>query len=159
MRTSYGGGYGLAGNQNAGNSDAANTPISSSGGHGSTGSYSVATSGGGAGLPALPYRFNSSLFTNLRSQAVVQGVAGFNDSMYIAGNPGINGYGAGGGGGNNNTTRLYGGNGAGNGGWNSGAPGGSGAANRGGGGGGSWAANVGGSGGSGVCIIKYWSAL
>jgi hypothetical protein len=140
----------------------------------SSGGGTINSDGGGANT-ALLYRQISNSVTMFFSPGnevgaaigIVQGTLGqYNTSQTsdIGGNRGINGYGAGGGGGNIDNNRIrYGGLNAGNG-ANSNIPSAAtaAAANFGGGGGGSAAANpvrAGSNGGSGVCIIKYWSAL
>jgi hypothetical protein len=139
-----------------------------------SGGGSINSDGGGSNT-ALLYRTISNSVTMFFSPGnetgalinIVQGTLGQNNSSQttdVGGNRGINGYGAGGGAGNidNNRTRsggLNAGNGANSANGTNATPA---TANRGGGGGGAAGANpvrAGSNGGSGVCIIKYWSAL
>ena len=160
LRTAFGGGCGMAGNGTNAYGAMLTTRVSSSGGLGSAGNGDYGGSGGGAGDISAPYRSNTDVFEWTRGGSVAQGVQGHRGNIYMGGNQGIDGYGAGGSGASrSNDFLMFAGFGAGNGGRPAAPQGGNGAINRGGGGGGSFGVNIGGSGGSGICIIKYWSAL
>lgn len=164
LRTCYGGGRGWAGNYSNNGAEAggvtANVPVASLGGVGSAGSTAAGGSGGGADGFTATYVAGTDVFVSQRRPASVQGMESSRWGQDFSGGRGINGYGSGGGAGNSNNWVIQGGLGAGRGGaYTYTAAGASGDANRGGGGGGSYGANVGGNGGSGICIIKYWSAL
>ena len=114
------------------------------------------TGGGGAGVPVFAYNGYTNAIDSQWSG--VQGYPAGTYSFPTAGNPGINGYGAGGGAGTTGSTVYYGGLNAGDG-ASSGTNATDAAANFGGGGGGGTnsPSKSGSSGGSGVCIIKYWA--
>lgn len=152
-------------------------PVGTFGSGGGPGQIQHGANGGGAAIVSTNLLVSStspnssqspwfsSAYLKDDSTRIVQGTLG-SPGGYVGtpANPGLNGYGAGGGG--STISSLYGSAG----GLNAGAGavvafsnGTSGAANYGGGGGGSTSntttAYTGGNGGSGICIIKYWSAL
>jgi hypothetical protein len=160
LATSYGGGGGGVSNTGAW-TGSFTTPVAATGGNGGAGGYGGG--GGGAGMISLPGFSTNFAMGVMANNRVVQGSAGYQNSFVTgspAGNVGLNGYGAGGGGGTGDTSMVpFGGLNAGQGGVTSTAPT-SATANFGGGGGGRGSvAGAGANGGSGVCIIKYWSAL
>ena len=159
LATSYGGGGAQATNGTA----PANPTIriASTGGWGTPNGY-IGGKGGGAGQIPVPYRVNSAVFNEQLISFIGQGTPGVRDGDVHAPNPGLNGFGAGGGGsihGTNASNSIFGGVNAGNGGRYTVSAAENGVANYGGGGGGAARNASGGNGGSGVCIIKYWSAL